>query len=471
MAMKASQETVTEVKGGNNMPPLKFEVNSSVAKVAYVAEFNDVKQLWWLAGVLANSAAVGSGLKGSAETTFAAILLGLEIGLSPMQAVQNIMLVKGRFTVWGDSLLALATVHSDFKDITEEFDEQNMVAKCTVKRKGRKDVVRTFSKADATRAGLFQKDGPWHTYTNRMLQIRARTFAIRDMFPDALRGLTSREEMDDVVLTEKIVNPNLKVNAVKSLPKPDTSDATSNFGNYPDTTNLRNSVSRAINDTKKRREENVEAASAIPIKSLEAITEVAANMKFLSEHDHASYDIVTKRLENEGFANPKLLSDENFSNLRIWLAQKVNEIHSKKRADEIKGKLPMLLEKCTTDGKGTKTKPTRSFVLNFLRTKNDEQVIEDLTPGRISEGLEKFNEILTAWKRERPISTAQYKELQGLIQGCELSEEFVMKHPENALCKNYGFKALTELPICLFENMKEVIKTIGMLTPKGMATQ
>jgi hypothetical protein len=65
-----------------------------------------------------------------------------------------------------------------------------------VKRKGQKEQVRTFSYEDAQRAGLVKKDN-WVKYPRRMLQMRARAFALRDVFPDILQGLGCTEEVID----------------------------------------------------------------------------------------------------------------------------------------------------------------------------------------------------------------------------------------------------------------------------------
>jgi hypothetical protein len=62
----------------------------------------------------------------------------------------------------------------------------------------RPPLARTFSVADAIRAGLWRKPGPWCDYPRRMLQMRARAFALRDAFPDVLGGLYLREEFEGV---------------------------------------------------------------------------------------------------------------------------------------------------------------------------------------------------------------------------------------------------------------------------------
>jgi hypothetical protein len=121
---------------------------------------------------------------------------GHEIGLSPMSALQGIAVINGKPSVWGDSLLGLARSHPDFKNIEETFDDDTMTAKCVVTRRGQTPVTQTFSKRDAEIAGI--AGGNVHKkYPKRMLQMRARGFAIRDAFADKLAGLISAEEARD----------------------------------------------------------------------------------------------------------------------------------------------------------------------------------------------------------------------------------------------------------------------------------
>ena len=131
----------------------------------------------------------------SPDDIMIAVQHGLEVGLSPMSALQNIAVVNGKPCIYGDAALALCCSHPSFLDI-EETVEGNM-ATCVVKRRDRSPVVRKFSEADAKRAQLWGKQGPWTYYPSRMLQMRARSWALRDAFPDALKGLGIREEVQD----------------------------------------------------------------------------------------------------------------------------------------------------------------------------------------------------------------------------------------------------------------------------------
>jgi hypothetical protein len=51
----------------------------------------------------------------------------------------------------------------------------------------------------AKKAGLLAKGGVWAQYPERMLKLRARGFCLRDAFPDALKGIKSREEVEDYI--------------------------------------------------------------------------------------------------------------------------------------------------------------------------------------------------------------------------------------------------------------------------------
>lgn len=137
------------------------------------------------------------------ETIAIAIEMGCELGLPPLQALQNIAVINGRPAVWGDALLAICQQSGLFcfesfsESLTGDGDKQ--VATCTVRRKPNgQPVTRSFSAADAKRAGLWGKSGPWTQYAPRMLQMRARTFALRDTFADVLRGFTTIEEANEM---------------------------------------------------------------------------------------------------------------------------------------------------------------------------------------------------------------------------------------------------------------------------------
>ena len=138
--------------------------------------------------------------KGKPESCLLAIQHGSEVGLSPMQSLQSIACINGRPSVWGDAALALVMGSPVCEYVRERVDGDGdaMVATCEAKRRGYPDAnVTKFSVADAKKAGLWGKTGPWTQYPKRMLQLRARGFALRDAFPDVLKGLVTAEEAQD----------------------------------------------------------------------------------------------------------------------------------------------------------------------------------------------------------------------------------------------------------------------------------
>lgn len=163
-----------------------------------------VKEGMELAAWIAKSDLAPRDYKDKPQNVLIAMQMGLEVGLSPMQSIQNIAVINGRPSIWGDSMLALCQNHRDFESIDEN-QSTNEKGVCIVKRRGMEPQTRTFTVDDAKKAGLWGKQGPWQTSPARMLKLRARAFALRDTFADALRGLQSAEEQRDVVETTATV--------------------------------------------------------------------------------------------------------------------------------------------------------------------------------------------------------------------------------------------------------------------------
>ena len=161
---------------------------------------------------LADSDLVPKDFKGRPGNCLIAIQWGAELGLKPLQAMQNLAVINGRPSLWGDAVIALVRA-SPLCEYVIETEGPNS-STCTVKRRGEPEQSRTFTDDDAKAAGLLGKAGPWTQYKRRMRQMRARAFALRDVFPDVLRGLPVAEEVmdmpgpvDEVKPTEKPALP------------------------------------------------------------------------------------------------------------------------------------------------------------------------------------------------------------------------------------------------------------------------
>jgi hypothetical protein len=141
------------------------------------SQVTTLEQVWKLAKIAASSDLVPKDYKDKPQNVMVAWEMGRDLGLKPMQAVQNIAVINGRPSLWGDAMLAVIQSHPEFDYIDE--DVTNGVATCKLKRKNKPVVVRTFSESDAKAANLLGKQGPWTQYKSRMLQMRARGFVMR----------------------------------------------------------------------------------------------------------------------------------------------------------------------------------------------------------------------------------------------------------------------------------------------------
>ena len=156
--------------------------------------------------MLASSSMVPRAYQGKPNDVLVCLQWGYEMGMAPMQALQNIAVINGKPSMYGDSLMALVQASPTCENIEEYFENEgtpNPVAVCVAKRKGRTPVIFKFSVEDAKRAGLWGKTGPWQAYPKRMMQMRARGFALRDAFADVLTGLITAEEAHDYPVDEK----------------------------------------------------------------------------------------------------------------------------------------------------------------------------------------------------------------------------------------------------------------------------
>lgn len=191
----------------NNLPAVKESNYLEPSSFSEAMEFSKM---------LAASDFAPKDYKGKPGNVMIAMQMGYEVGLKPMQAIQNIAVINGRPSVWGDALLAIVQSSGKLKYIKEWHEGD--VSYCETQRDGYPEPYRnSFSDTDAKAAGLLSKPGSWQTNKVRMRQMRARGFNLRDQFADVLKGLNAADEIDDYP-----VNITSEDKAVKSpiqLPK------------------------------------------------------------------------------------------------------------------------------------------------------------------------------------------------------------------------------------------------------------
>ena len=210
---------------------MSTEISTQRASGLALQSFDDAFRF---SKMVASSEFAPKDFRGKPESCMLAIQHGSEVGLSPMQSLQSIAVINGRPTIWGDAALALVQ-SSPVCEYVREYTEgegDGLVAVCEAKRRGypAPTVVR-FSVADAKKAGLWGKSGPWSQYSSRMLTLRARGFALRNAFADALRGLITAEEAQDYQTPAPAPEPAREPVVVR--PKFDTPPAAAPAANDP----------------------------------------------------------------------------------------------------------------------------------------------------------------------------------------------------------------------------------------------
>jgi hypothetical protein len=178
-----------------------------------------VDEGWRLATMVAKSEFAPKSLRDKPYDCMFVMQFGAEVGLTPMQSLSSVFTSGGgRCSLYGDAMLGIVVRsplyvdHDEFYEVSingvltrragltgDDLKADSTTAVCVFLRKGKRTPVeRRFTIGQARKAGLLGKAGPWSEFPDRMLQMRARSFAARDCFPDLLRGIRSAEEVIDL---------------------------------------------------------------------------------------------------------------------------------------------------------------------------------------------------------------------------------------------------------------------------------
>ncbi len=155
-----------------------------------------IEEAYRLAGAITAADMAPKSYKRDANAVMIGILHGMEVGFTPMAALQSIAVINGMPSIWGDGALALIEASGLLEDKKEWLDEETQTYHVEMKRRGRPTWIKQqFSWEDAKTAKLIGKD-TYQQYGRRMLQRRARAWCMTDGFADVLRGLHVREMLD-----------------------------------------------------------------------------------------------------------------------------------------------------------------------------------------------------------------------------------------------------------------------------------
>lgn len=132
-------------------------------------------------------------LLGEEGSIAAAILMGLELGLGPLEAMRSIHVIEGRPSMSAELMLGRA-IRAGVRVTWLQLDAKAAAVK--LERAGHPTLQRfAFTMEDAQTAGLAGR-GPWKSYPAAMLRARCISAALRAYCPDVLGGgIYTPEEM------------------------------------------------------------------------------------------------------------------------------------------------------------------------------------------------------------------------------------------------------------------------------------
>lgn len=143
---------------------------------------------------LAKTSFVPKDFKGRPDEAAAAILLGDEVGLSPMQSLRSVYVISGTPAMYARAMVALVMSHGH-----QVWTEEDTPAKVTVcgQRRGSERVERITWTHDRAVRAKYTSNSKYTTDPQSMLYARASSDVCRRIAPDVLLGLAySVEEME-----------------------------------------------------------------------------------------------------------------------------------------------------------------------------------------------------------------------------------------------------------------------------------
>jgi hypothetical protein len=113
------------------------------------------------------------------------VMAGEELGLGPIAAMTGIHIVKGKVTL-SANLIAGLIKRSGKYDFRVKLEPESCVI--TFFQDGQEIGVSSFTRADATAAGLWGNAGPWKQHPRNMLYARAMSNGAKWYCPDVFSG-------------------------------------------------------------------------------------------------------------------------------------------------------------------------------------------------------------------------------------------------------------------------------------------
>ena len=150
-----------------------------------------------LARWLATSQFLPDKLRGKEADVFCLVLAGAELGLPPMAALRGLYTVNGRTAMESKTKAAICIQRGAALYFRRTEHTPVAVTWETLRRGEVEPRTQRYTRQEAEAAGLLRKEGPWQSYTQRMLSHRALGWLCDDAYPDVVLGVATAEDFAD----------------------------------------------------------------------------------------------------------------------------------------------------------------------------------------------------------------------------------------------------------------------------------
>lgn len=177
-----------------------------------------------MAQSLAKAALVPASFKGKADDIYFVLMMAMELEIQPITALNSMYVVGGRPAMYTSLAIALANQRGPFStpiNWKSEGEGDNLKVMAHAKLKGSGDIAKAVVSMEMAKAEGWTKNKKYSTMPEHMLKYRAAIFLIRTTCPEVLNGLHTKEEIEDIELSESVdVTPSKDATTIKELNAP-----------------------------------------------------------------------------------------------------------------------------------------------------------------------------------------------------------------------------------------------------------
>ena len=142
------------------------------------------------------------------QDIFGIIVMGQEMGVPPMAAIQNMTVIRGKIGMYSDFMMALVRNHPEYAGCSYEvltkdgkFFGYSATMKRTMNRNGNSfvdEVTLSFTMHDVRMRGMDKQNPLYNTMPKVMCKHRIDGMVSKALFNDVLQGVYTREEIAEM---------------------------------------------------------------------------------------------------------------------------------------------------------------------------------------------------------------------------------------------------------------------------------